>query len=314
MSVRVLVTGASGFVGRAVVPRLIDASYEVHAVSRDATRPAVDGVVLHRADLLDRAETEALVDAVRPSHLLHLAWYTTPGRFWSSEQNLAWVGASLDLARAFAAVGGRRAVVTGSCAEYDLTDGRCSETRTPLRPASLYGACKHAVQEVLAAHSASAGYSHAWARIFHPYGPAEQPERLVPSVIRSALTGRPVDLSEGHQERDFVFVDDVAEGLVRLLGSDLEGAVNIGSGRSTSVRSLVAMIADAVATPAELRFGARAAAEAEPALIVADTARSRDDLGWTPAVPLAEGIDRTVSWWRSRLGDVRGSPARASAR
>jgi nucleoside-diphosphate-sugar epimerase len=299
---RVLVTGASGFVGRAVLPHLEASGYEVHVVTHRNAAQGMPGVRAHRLDLLDGPATEALVGAVRPSHLLHLAWYTTPERYLSSDRNLAWVEASLRLVRSFAAAGGERAVVAGTCAEYDLTDGRCSEATTPRRPGSLYGVCKNALFEMATAHALSAGYSLAWARLFHAYGPAERPERLVPSVVRNLLERRPVQLSHGRQERDFVFVEDVGCGLVRLLDSELDGAVNVGSGEATSVRSVVAAIADRIDGPTDVHFGGRGGGDGGPPRIVADGSRLKDELGWEPSVQLAEGIDRTVSWWRERLG------------
>ncbi|HKP89361.1 MAG TPA: NAD(P)-dependent oxidoreductase [Thermoleophilaceae bacterium] len=298
---RVLVTGASGFVGRAVVPLLADAPYEVHVV-RHSRAAAVPGAREHRADLLgDPHAAEALVEAVAPSHLLHLAWYTEPGRYWTSGLNLDWLAASARLLRAFAAAGGRRAVLVGTCAEYDLTDGTCVEGVTPLRPTTLYGAAKNALQEVSAAHTGVAGYSAAWARLFFAYGPGEPPERLVPATVRGILAGQSVELSHGRQLRDFVFVEDVAAALVKLLGSEVEGAVNIGTGQAVSLRDVVEAIAERLGQPADLRFGARPADPNEPPLIVADTTRLRDEVGFAPAVSLAEGIDRAAGWWRERV-------------
>jgi nucleoside-diphosphate-sugar epimerase len=298
----VLVTGASGFVGRAVVPLLVDASYEVQAVHHAGSKPSVRGVGAHRVDLTDGVATKALVDSLRPSHLVHLAWYTTPGLYWSSDRNRDWLAASVSLLHAFAAAGGRRAVLVGTCAEYDWRDGVCSETTTPRRPDTLYGTCKNKLYELSTAHAASAGYSAAWARLFFPYGPGEASERLVPTVVRGVLEGRPVELSHGHQRRDFVFVEDIAAALVRLLESEeVEGAVNIGSGTATSLRELVTTIVERAALPADVRFGARAAGDGGPPLIVADTARMRGELGWEPAITLGEGIDKTISWWRRRL-------------
>lgn len=112
----ILVTGASGFIGRAVVPLLAARGDTIHAVSRSAPRPPGDGVRWHQADLLVD-DVGALLDDIRPSHLLHLAWYTVNGKFCTAEENRLWVDASLRLLRAFAVNGGRRAVVAGSCAE-----------------------------------------------------------------------------------------------------------------------------------------------------------------------------------------------------
>ena len=161
------------------------AGYEVHGVCHSGRAPKIEGVCWHRVDLLAPEGGNAVVESVRPSHLLHLAWYAVPQRFWSSEENVRWVEASLRLLRAFASGGGRRAVVAGSCAEYDVTHGPCSEVTTPRRPSSLYGVAKNALQEVLAVHSWKSGYSAGWARLFQVYGPGEARERLVPSATNS---------------------------------------------------------------------------------------------------------------------------------
>jgi nucleoside-diphosphate-sugar epimerase len=298
MSNAVLVTGASGFIGRMLTPLLVREGYEVHAVRRRLAEPELAGVRWHSVDLLAPGASETLVESVRASHLVHLAWYAVPQSFWSSDRNISWVEASLRLVRSFAAAGGRRAVLAGSCAEYDLTDGLCVENVTPRRPASLYGACKNALQQVVAEHSRSAGYSAAWPRIFFAYGPGEPPGRLVPSVVVGLRDGQRVELSDGDRQRDFVYVEDVAVALARLLSSDVEGPINVGSGQATSIRDIVHEIGSTMERPELVRFGAQAAHDGDPQLVVADTRRLNDELGWTPAVSLEAGIARTVEWWR----------------
>lgn len=115
---RVLVTGGAGFVGRAAVAALTARGFEVHAVGRTVP-PGVHA--FHAADLLDPAGRREAVRAASASHLLHLAWTTTPGRYWQAPVNLDWAAASLDLVRMFHEAGGARAVVAGTCAEYDWT-------------------------------------------------------------------------------------------------------------------------------------------------------------------------------------------------
>ena len=115
---RVLVTGGAGFVGRPAVAALRARGFEVHAVGR---RSPGDAHVFHAADLLDASARRAAVRAAGASHLLHLAWVTEPGRYWQAPENLDWTAASLDLVRSFREAGGMRAVVAGTCAEYDWT-------------------------------------------------------------------------------------------------------------------------------------------------------------------------------------------------
>jgi nucleoside-diphosphate-sugar epimerase len=194
-------------------------------------------------------------------------------------------------------------VVAGSCAEYDPRGGRCSELATPLASTSLYGASKNALGEFLAAHSNDLEYSAAWARIFFAYGPWEAPGRLVPSVVEAMLEGRSIDVTDGIQKRDFLYVDDVASALRLLLSAELEGPVNIGTGQATSVKRMIALIAAATGRSDLVRFGARPRAHDDPPLVVAETTRLNEQLGWSPTVALEEGVARTVAWWHQRAPD-----------
>src|SRR5262249_15055807 len=156
-----------------------------------------------------------------------------------SPLNLQWVGASLELIQAFQRHGGRRLVAAGTCAEYGRSDAPCLEETTPLQPATLYGTCKHALQLMLAAFSNETGLSSAWGRMFFLFGPGEHSNRLVPSVIRALLEGRPALCSQGNQLRDFLPVEHAAEAFVALLDSDVTGAINIASGAAVSVKQIV---------------------------------------------------------------------------
>jgi nucleoside-diphosphate-sugar epimerase len=298
---RVLLTGGTGFIGRHAGPLLLKRGYDVHAVTSTDEGPRADGIEWHHADLLEPETAGALVGRIEPTHLLHLAWYAKPGEFWNSPRNLDWVEASLRLLRSFAAGEGERAVLAGSCAEYDWSQGRCSEIETPLRPATLYGVCKHALQIVGSSFASGAGLSFGWGRIFFVYGPHEHPARLVPAVARALLQSWPAPCSLGDQERDFVYSEDVAAAFAQLLDSDSEGAVNIGSGRPVAVKDVVSMIGSLTGRTELIRFGELPERPGDPALLVADTRRMEQEVGWSPSVPLETGLERTVDWWREHL-------------
>lgn len=299
---RVLITGGTGFVGGPCVRAALERGAEVHVLAR-SERAVPPGVRFHAIDLFDADRVNEIVSAVRPTHLLHLAWIATPGVYWTSPENERWVQASIDLLEAFAAVGGKRVVATGTCAEYDWTgDGVCRERGTYLRPATLYGERKDWTRDLSKKLADDRGLSLAWARLFFLYGPGEHPARLVPSVTRALLAGQPADCTEGTQRRDFLHVDDAADALISLLFSEITGPVNVASGVAVSVREVVEKIGVATGRPELVRFGVRPTPPGDPPLLVADVTRLRTELGWVPRIGLDEGIARTVDWWRGQVG------------
>jgi nucleoside-diphosphate-sugar epimerase len=294
---RVLVTGGGGFIGGPALALLRARGFDVHAVSRQARAQGSDDVAWHRADLLDGAEVDALVREIRPSHLLHLAWYTEHGRFWEADENLDWTAATLRLARSFHAAGGERLVAAGTCAEYEWKD-RCCDERTPLRPSTLYGVAKDATRRILEAYAATSGLSFAWARVFFPYGPGEQPSRVVAAAARAAVTDEPFACSSGEQIRDFLYVDDVASAFAALVESPATGCFDVGSGESVPLRSVLIMLEQLAGRNGVIRFGELPQRD-EPVSIVADPRRLRAEVGWRPSHELRDGLQRTLESWRN---------------
>jgi nucleoside-diphosphate-sugar epimerase len=299
---RILLTGASGFIGRHCTASLRSRGYEVHAVTSASPPEAPEGVRWHRVDLLDPAQIGAVVGAVEPTHLLHLAWYVAPGSFISSPANLAWVQASLELLRQFSEHGGQRVVMAGSGYEYDWTaEQPCTEAHTPTIPNTFYGVCKQALCELVTAYSGVAGISSAWGRIFFLYGPHEHPDRLVSSIIRSLLRGEPARCSHGRQIRDYLYVGDVASALVALLDSEVQGPVNIASGRPIALKDLATTIGERLRRPELIALGAIPARANDAPVVVADTTRLNLEVGWQPSYDLEAGLGETIRWWAEQL-------------
>lgn len=293
---RVLVTGASGFIGRHSLPLLRERGHEVHAAAR--TPPVMDGITPHVCDLLDLGNAQALIERVRPTHLLHLAWYAVPGKFWTAPENDAWLDASRHLTRVFAACGGQRLVAAGTCAEYDWSHALLSDA-TPLAPATRYGAAKNALRAFLAETGPALGLGWAWGRVFFLYGPHEAPGRLVSDVATNLLAGRRVATSAGLQERDFMHVADVARAFVAVLESRLSGPLNVASGTVVPVRRVIEQIGALTGRPELIDFGARPSPAGDPPRLAADVRALTTDVGFAPRFDLESGLRDTVDWWRS---------------
>jgi len=298
----VLVTGATGFVGRQALAKLLARGLCVHAVTSRNLAPPCPGVVWHRANLLDATDRRRLFETVAASHLLHLAWHVEHGKFWTAPENEQWLEASLDLLRRFAGSGGERAVLAGTCAEYDWNREEARPVREddPCRPATPYGRAKLALFEAVG----TAGLSSAWARFFFMFGPGEDPRRLIPLIARGLLQNRRIPLSAGHQIRDFLDTRDIGEALVQLLlARHVAGPVNVASGRAISIREVAALLARLANRDEDLLdFGAVPGGEREPPFLVADVSRLTREAGFVPKHTLEERLAECLEWHRADLG------------
>jgi nucleoside-diphosphate-sugar epimerase len=300
---KVLLTGATGFIGRHTFPFLKDEGYEVHAAHYPGESPVDvgEGVHWHECDLLRSDQLRALVEEVKATHLLHLAWYTVHGQFWTSIENLNWVRASVDLLMSFADAGGDRAVMAGTCAEYGFGNDYSLEGVTPTEPETLYGVCKNSMREILQGFSDQTGLSSAWGRLFMLYGPHEARGRLVPSVIISLLENKPALCTHGKQIRDYLYVEDAASAFVSLLDSEAEGPVNIASGDPVALGTVVESIAQILGKRDLVELGALPAREDEPPFIVADVHKLHAQVGWKPLYTRESGFKNAIEWWRENL-------------
>jgi UDP-glucose 4-epimerase len=290
-----LVTGASGFIGAAAARRLADAGAVVHGVSRSAHRPG--SAVCHwwRVDLTDVAAVRRVVAAVKPDVVLHLAGLVSGVRELDMVLPMLHVNllAAVNLLVAATEHPVERLVFAGSLEEPS------PDERWPV-PASPYAAAKLGAGGFARMCHALYGTRMVWLRLFMVYGPA-QPDvgKLVPYVTLSLLRGEVPALSSGTRPVDWVYVDDVADALVAAASAPgIAGqTLDVGSGALVTVREVVDQISRLVDSPVSPCFGAVPERPLEQ-VRVADVASTAARLGWRARTPLAEGLRRTVDWYR----------------
>lgn len=292
---RVLLTGAGGFIGSHVARELVTGGHDVTAIVRpgrptDRIADVADELSVLEADLAS-ADLAQIVRSAAPDACIHLAWHVDPGRYLTRvAENLDSLASSIRLLAALDDAGVSRLVLGGTCLESGPED---SERRSD----TIYATSKTALHEV------GMHLEHvrcACAHIYYLFGPGENENRVVPAVIRACLEGRPIAVSAGEQTRDFLHVEDVASGLVSVLLSDEVGRVDICSGRRTRLREVFDAIGEATGRKDLIEIGKREEQPNETADISGDPRRLLA-MGWTPRWSLASGILDAVEWWRPRV-------------
>lgn len=268
----ILVTGATGFVGRQVVRCLGERECSLRIPTRNIDSvPAEDAFanseLWKTADLFSESpeRLRQLLDGV--DTIVHAAWYTEHGKYLDSPINLDCLAGTLRLAQVFVNLGGTRFVGIGTCLEYDLSVGRLS-TGTPLKPHTLYGRCKASTYQVLAQFLPSASVELAWCRLFYLYGEGEDPRRLVPYLHRQLAAGERAVLGSPDRARDYLDVREAGAMIAEVALGRLVGPVNICSGQPTTIQTLADNIASQYGRHDLLQFDQRSEDPMDPRDII----------------------------------------------
>jgi len=293
MPERILVTGATGFIGRHIPALLQARGYETHITARNVL-PTPPGITAHGVDLLHQDNAQRLIRDIRPDIVIHTAWYVAHGRFWTAPENTDWLEASTALAAYGAEAGARRFIGLGTCAEYATEAGDDAfpwpEARR-IAPATPYGEAKATLARRLAEMAeARAHFSFAWARLFHLFGPGENPARLVPSIMIALREGREAPCASGRPIRDFISTQNAAAAITAFATSDVTGPVNIASGAPISIAAMARLIANIAGRSDLLKIGTLPDRPNEAPYMVAHTGRLRREVGFIAPVSLAAEI------------------------
>ncbi len=284
---KVLLTGASGFIGSYLLEELKELEIEVITIGRNNCTQSQNH---YTVDLLAGNDISALMQKEQPTHLLHLAWEATPRKYWTSPLNLRWVDASIRLVETFCALGGKKVISAGTCAEYDWDYSYCREISTPLNPSSLYGTAKDATRRLIEAVCNQYQVPCCWGRIFFPMGRGEASSRLVPSLIEVFRGKREPFPINTTAYRDLIHATDLANGFIQLLTSESNGVFNICSNQPTRLHDVVTSLADLIGINPEPVFALARINPHEPKILVGDNSKLKK-LGWKITLPMPQALD-----------------------
>ena len=298
---RILLLGASGFIGRNCLLALSKHNCQVHAVSRHAVTSKTDRIVWHKADLVRPVELEEVFAASRPTYVIHAAWDVSGQSYWNAAANLIYASVSGQIFFQAIKYGVKRLVGIGTGCEYGLEHELCEEGISEEKPTGSYAITKKATQLLLQSAN-STSFSTVWVRLFFPYGRFDKPTKLLPYIIRQLTNGEVAELSAGTQVRDLLYASDVAEGLIAVLLSDVEGVVNLASGIPITVAEIATKIGEMMGRPELIRLGVKPLHAMEAPRWVASVRRLNDEVGWRPSISLKQGLAATINLFSDLAG------------
>jgi nucleoside-diphosphate-sugar epimerase len=306
---RVLVTGITGFIGSHLTERLVAEGAQVSAIGR---RPVNELWKLHEArhevdyyqeQHWTRENLGRILRSIRPAIIYHLAATGVIGSWLDAEEAVEFnVGATLALVQPLPEWEYERFVYLGTCYEYGHTPPPIRED-APLDPTSIYAASKAAAALFCQMYHRSFGWPVTIVRPFAIYGPRQNERALIPQVILHALRGQDFEMTPGEQGRDWVYVDDVVEGIIRASCENeaIGQTINLCTGEEHTVREVVGKVLDLMGNPVRAVVGARPYRPGEIWRLVGDNSRARKLLGWQPQVGLEEGLRKTIEWYTAEF-------------
>jgi dTDP-6-deoxy-L-talose 4-dehydrogenase (NAD+) len=293
---RILVTGASGFIGSAFCRLALTHDYQIGGLILPTEQPPAGLPSGKDATWLKGTLADPPWDAIRafrPEACVHFAWVATPGVYLESPENENYFNWSLQLLRRVSQLGAKYILGAGTCIEYRIGNEPLSEDHTPIEPATTYARWKNALRLALESDAREQGYRSSWGRVFYPYGLGEHPARLCSSIIQKLARDEPVVLKTPNSTKDYIYIKDLAAAFLTLLEKQYEGAINLGTGVGVTVHQIAQELAQMMGKP-HLVSTAHLQALDPLGFVVADASRLRR-LGWQPAYDLALGLRELLS-------------------
>lgn len=293
---KIFITGGTGFIGRFVVRRLQKAGHPLLVLTKrrgNATRlfGSSKNIKLIHGSLAGLKRLEPAVRRFRPELTIHLAWEGIPDFGLSmSVRNLIY---GINLIEMLGRLGCPVFVGVGSCWEYGATTGKISE-KTIAKPSNPFTAAKTSTQLFGEQIAAKYGMKFIWTRFFYVYGPGQKTISLIPFLIKNVRQGRAPELKDPNGGNDFIYVDDVADAIFRIVQKSRTipaGAYNMGSGRLTGVRQIVNLVLQHFGMASKFKSTKR-----RPVGFCADISKLNKATGWRPRTDIKQGIRKTINY------------------
>ena len=292
---RILVTGATGFIGSAFSRLALSHGHEIAGMmlpteTPPAHVPAGEKMIWLKGTLAELPWRE--IEKFLPEVCVHFAWIATPGVYLESPENENYLRWSLNLVHRVRGLGTNHIVGVGTCIEYRITAAPLSEERTPVDPTTLYSRCKNALRETLETEARKDGWHFCWGRVFYPYGVGEHPARLCSALIQKFRRGEKLLLKTPNSTKDYIYIEDLAAALLLTVEKQFTGTINWGTGIGISVRQIADTLAAMLGRP-ELVDEVSPPGIDPLGFVVADATKLHQ-LGWRPGHTLKQGLEKLI--------------------
>ncbi len=285
---KVILTGGTGLIGTQTIPCLLNAGFKVYVMTM-GDEVSTDNVTYIKANLFDKNAVDKMFSDVQPEYLLHYAWLST-GLF-NDNMNFDFLTSSIDMLKSFHKYGGKRVVMAGTYAEYGYHNETLKETM-PAEPINIYSQCKDFVHKIAEVYCHNNNISFGWGRIFSAFGKEKDPRRLTSDVINHLSANQEVVIRSGSLIRDYIYTKDIAAAFVKFLDSNVEGVVNICTGKDTSIHDYVMKIAQAMGKENLVVFNEQASPQ--QVRVVGDSTRLNKEVGFVPKYSIEQGLNEII--------------------